>query len=167
MKQLGDILLEGGLVTPDQLDSAVLEQNRLGRSLGRVLVEQGVLTEAQLVASLAAQIGMRFVDLSDVAVDGAALARIPGTVARRHTAIPIGFEEGKLVVAMADPANVFAIDDIKQIAGQRGYLDVKPVVATRNDVVAAIDRYYRAGDELNDLSSELDMSEEEDLSKVK
>ena len=167
MKQLGDILLEGGLVTPDQLDSAVLEQNRLGRSLGRVLVEQGVLTEAQLVASLAAQIGMRFVDLSDVAVDGAALARIPGTVARRHTAIPIGFEEGKLVVAMADPANVFAIDDIKQIAGQRGYVDVKPVVATRNDVVAAIDRYYRAGDELNDLSSELDMSEEEDLSKVK
>ena len=168
MKQLGDILIEGGLVTQDQLDSAVLEQHRLGRSLGRVLVDQGVLTESQLVASLAEQIGMRFVDLADVPVDGAALARIPGTVARRHTAIPIGFEDGKLVVAMADPANVFAIDDIKSIAGQRGYVDVKPVVATRNDVVAAIDRYYNAGDELNDLQSELDMGEEEeDLSKVK
>ena len=90
MKQLGDILLESGLVSRDQLDAAVIEQNRLGRSLGRVLVDQGVLTEAQLVASLATQIGMRFVDLADVQVDGSALARVPGHVARRHTAIPIG-----------------------------------------------------------------------------
>ena len=164
MKQLGDILLESGLVSRDQLDAAVIEQNRLGRSLGRVLVDQGVLTEAQLVASLATQIGMRFVDLADVQVDGSALARVPGHVARRHTAIPIGHEEGRLVVAMADPANVFAIDDIRSVAG----IEVKPVVATRNDVNAAIDRFYRAGDELNDLTSELDVSEdEEDLSKVK
>ncbi|MGD9957742.1 MAG: GspE/PulE family protein [Candidatus Nanopelagicales bacterium] len=164
MKQLGDILLEGGLVTHDQLAVAIDEQNRLGRSLGRVLVDQGVLTEAQLVASLAAQIGMRFVDLGDIQIDGSALGRVPGHVARRHTAIPIGYEEGKLVVAMADPANVFAIDDIRSAAG----IDVKPVVATRNDVAAAIDRFYRAGDELNDLTSELDTGEdEEDLSKVK
>ena len=168
MKQLGDILLEGGLVSREQLDVAVEEQNRLGRSLGRVLVDQGVLTESQLVASLATQIGMRFVDLSEQPVDGAALARVPGHVARRHTAIPIGFDDGKLVVAMADPANVFAIDDIKQVAGQRGYIDIKPVVATRNDVVAAIDRYYRAGEELDDLTTQLDTGEEEeDLSKVR
>jgi type IV pilus assembly protein PilB len=164
VKQLGDILLEGGLVTHDQLAVAIDEQNRLGRSLGRVLVDQGVLTEAQLVASLAAQIGMRFVDLGDIQIDGSALGRVPGHVARRHTAIPIGYEEGKLVVAMADPANVFAIDDIRSAAG----IDVKPVVATRNDVSAAIDRFYRAGDELNDLTSELDTGDdEEDLSKVK
>ena len=168
MKQLGDILLEGGLVTRDQLDSAMSEQNRLGRSLGRVLVDQGVLTEAQLVASLAAQIGMRFVDLSDIQLDGSALGRVPGHVARRHTAIPIGYEDGKLVVAMADPANVFAIDDIRSVAGNGGHIDVKPVVATRNDIVAAIDRYYRAGEELDDLTTELDVfEEEEDLSKVK
>jgi type IV pilus assembly protein PilB len=169
VKQLGEILLEGGLVTRDQLDAAVVEQNRLGRSLGRVLVDQGVLTEAQLVASLATQIGMRFVDLSDLQLDGSALARVPGTVARRHTAIPVGYEDGKLVVAMADPANVFAIDDIKSIAGQMGAIEVKPVVATRNDIIAAIDRYYRAGEELNDLSAEMELfdEEEEDLSKVK
>jgi type IV pilus assembly protein PilB len=168
VKQLGDILLAGGLVTPDQLSVAIGEQARLGRSLGRVLVDQGVLTESQLVESLAAQIGMRFVDLSDIQVDGSALARVPGHVARRHTAIPIGFEEGKLVVAMADPANVFAIDDIKSVAGAGGHIDVKPVVATRNDVVAAIDRYYRAGEELDDLTTEMDTAEEEeDLSKVK
>jgi type IV pilus assembly protein PilB len=168
VKQLGDILLEGGLVTREQLDVAVVEQNKLGRSLGRVLVEQGVLTEAQLVGSLAAQIGMRFVDLGDIQVDGSALARVPGHVARRHTAIPIGYEDGKLVVAMADPANVFAIDDIRSVAGNGGHIDVKPVVATRNDIMAALDRYYRAGEELDDLTTELDMAEEEeDLSKVK
>ena len=117
VKQLGDILLDGGLVSQEQLGVAVVEQARLGRSLGRVLVDQGVLTEGQLVAALAAQIGMRFVDLGEIQVDGSALARVPGHVARRHTAIPIGYEDGKLLVAMADPANVFAIDDLKQVAG--------------------------------------------------
>jgi len=164
VKQLGDILLEGGLVTPDQLSAAYEEQERVGRALGRVLIEQGVLSESQLVAALATQIGLRFVDLSDFAVDGSAVGRVPGTVCRRHSAMPIGFDEGKLLVAMADPANVFAIDDIRSLTG----LDVKPVVATRADVAAAIDRYYRADSEFDDLTSGLDASDEEDdLSKVK
>ncbi|MGB8651196.1 MAG: hypothetical protein WCD35_11100, partial [Mycobacteriales bacterium] len=127
MRQLGDILLEGGLVTPEQLNGAVEEQQRLGRSLGRVLVDLGILTESQLVAALATQIGMRFVDLADFPVDGSAVAKVPDTVCRRHTALPISYEDGKLVVAMADPANVFALDDIRSITG----LEVKPVVATK------------------------------------
>ncbi len=164
MKQLGDILLEGGLVSPTQLEAAYEQQERVGRALGRVLIEQGVLTESQLVAALATQIGLRFVDLTEYAVDGSAVGRIPGPVCRRHSAIPIGFEDGKLVVAMADPANVFAIDDIRSLAG----MDVKPVVATRGDVAAAIDRYYRADSDLDDISAVLDAQEEEDeLSKVK
>ena len=70
MKQLGDILLEGGLLSPIQLEAAYEEQERVGRALGRVLIEQGVLTESQLVAALATQIGLRFVDLGEFAVDG-------------------------------------------------------------------------------------------------
>ncbi|MDQ1620607.1 MAG: type pilus assembly protein PilB [Actinomycetota bacterium] len=164
MKQLGDILLEGGLVSAPQLEAAYEEQERLGRALGRVLIEQGVLTEAQLVSALATQIGLRFVDLSDFPVDGSAVGRVPGPVCRRHSAMPIGFEEGKLIVAMADPANVFALDDIRSLTG----LDVKPVVATRGDLAAAIDRYYRADSDLDDLTSIMDSTEEEDdLSKVK
>ncbi|MGN6331131.1 MAG: GspE/PulE family protein [Motilibacteraceae bacterium] len=165
MKQLGDILLEGGLVSEDQLVGAYEEQQRQGRSLGRVLVDSGVLTEAQLVAALATQIGLRFVELTDYAVDGSAIGRVPGTVARRHTALPIGFEEGRLLVAMADPANVFAIDDLRSITG----MEVRAVVATRGDVLAAIDRYYRADSDLDDLTSVLDAQaeDEDDLSKVK
>jgi len=164
MKQLGDILLEGGLVTHEQLSGAVEEQQKLGRSLGRVLVDRGVLSEGQLVAALATQIGMRFVDLTEFPVDGSAVGRVSDAVCRRHTALPIAYEDGKLVVAMADPANVFALDDIRSLTG----LEVKAVVATRPDVLGAINRYHRGDAELDDLSMALDVStEEDDLSKVK
>jgi type IV pilus assembly protein PilB len=165
VKQLGDILLEGALVTPGQLQAAVEEQQRVGRSLGRVLVEQGVLTESQLVAALATQIGMRFVDLSDYPVDGSAVAKVPDAVCRRHTLLPIGYDEGKLLVAMADPANVFALDDIKSLTR----MDVRPVVATKADVLAAINRYHRGDAELDDLTHALDASQEDedDLGRVK
>jgi len=164
MKQLGDILLEGGLVTHDQLSAAYDEHQRNGRSLGRVLVDQGVLSEGQLVAALATQIGLRFVDLSDFSVDGSAVSRVPDSVCRRYTALPVGYEDGKLLVAMADPANVFAIDDIRSITG----MDVKPAVATRADVLAAINRYHRNDGELDDLTMSISGDDDalDDLSNV-
>ncbi|HWF40822.1 MAG TPA: ATPase, T2SS/T4P/T4SS family, partial [Acidothermaceae bacterium] len=164
MKQLGDILLENGLVSGPQLATAFEEHQRSGRSLGRVLVEQGVLSEGQLVAALATQIGLRFVDLSEFAVDGSAVSRVPEPVCRRYTALPIGYDDGKLLVAMADPANVFAIDDIRSITG----MDVKPAVATRADVISAINRFHRADGELDDLTMSLAVDDEADeLSNVK
>jgi type IV pilus assembly protein PilB len=164
MKQLGDILLEGGLVNESQLTNAYEEHRLNGRSLGRVLVEQGVLSEGQLVAALATQIGLRFVDLNDFAVDGSAVSRVPNSVCRRYTVLPVGYEDGKLLVAMADPANVFAIDDIRSITG----MDVKPAVATRADVMAAIDRYHRADSELDDLSMSINTDAADDaLANVK
>ena len=164
MKQLGDILLEGGHVTPEQLANALEEQRRLGRSLGRVLVDLGLLSEGQLVSALATQIGLRFVDLSDYPVDGSAVMRVPSPVCRRHNALPIGYEDGKLLVAMADPANVFAVDDIRSMTG----MDVKPVVATKADVLAAINRYHRGDDEMDQLTSAIDvLDDDDDLSKVK
>jgi type IV pilus assembly protein PilB len=163
MKQLGDILLEDGLVTQQQLFDAYDEHQRAGRALGRVLVDRGVLTESQLVAALAQQIGMRFVDLSDFPIDGAALASVPQSVCRRYNALPIGYDEGKLLVAMSDPANVFAIDDLRSITG----VEVKPVVATKSDVTSAINRYHRADSDLDDLTMELEHDEQEDISGLK
>jgi type IV pilus assembly protein PilB len=163
VKQLGDILLEGGLVTSAQLQSAYDEHQRAGRALGRVLVDQGVLTESQLVAALAQQIGMRFVELGDFPVDPSAVSMVPGPLARRYVVLPFGFEDGKLLLAMADPANFLAIEDVRAVT----QTDVKPCVATRNDVLAAIDRHYRADSDLEDLTAILDVEEEEDLSKVR
>ncbi|HVQ18754.1 MAG TPA: ATPase, T2SS/T4P/T4SS family, partial [Actinomycetes bacterium] len=165
MKQLGDILLQDGLVTEDQLFQAFQVHRDEGKALGRVLVDEGFLTESQLVAALAQQIGLEFVDLTDYPVDGSIIARVSGSVCRRHSALPLrADDEGKLLLAMADPANVFAIDDIRSITG----MDVRPVVATRADVLSAIDRYYRADDALDDLTAVLDSSDEdEDLSNLK
>ena len=165
MKQLGDILLDGGHITPDQLANAVQEQRRVGRRLGRVLVDLGVLSEGQLVSALATQIGLTFVDLSDYPVDGSALSRVPSAVCRRHSALPIGYEDGKLLVAMADPANVFAVDDMRAMTG----MDVKAVVATKGDVLAAINRYHRGDDEMDELTSAIDQTDGDvdDLSSVK
>jgi type IV pilus assembly protein PilB len=166
VKQLADILIEGGLVDEEQLAAAYDEHQRAGRSLGRVLVEHGVLSEAQLVSALAQQIGLPFVDLTEYVVDGSAVAMVPATVCRRHTVLPVGFDEGRLVLVMSDPANVFALDDVRSLTG----LEPRPVVATRDDLLAAIDRYYRADQDLDDLSSALvgeDHQEEEDLSKLK
>ncbi len=165
VKQLGDILIDDGLLTHDQLADATAERTRLGRSLGRTLVDLGMVTEAQLVAALAAQIGMQFVDLGDYPVDGSAVASFPAAVARRYTALGIGYEDGRVVVAMADPANILALDDIRSLTGR----DVKPVIGTRGDILAAINRFHRVDGDLDDLSVTLDSAaaEDEDLSAVR
>jgi type IV pilus assembly protein PilB len=165
VKQLGDILLQDGLVTEDQLFAAFQEHKEQGKALGRVLVDRGFLTESQLVAALAQQIGLEFVDLADYPVDGSMIARVSGAICRKHSALPLrADDEGKLMLAMADPANVFAIDDIRSVTG----MDIRPVVATRADVIAAIDRYYRADSEIDDLTAAMDNTDDdEDLSNLK
>ena len=164
MKHLGEILLDEGYVTPADLGVALTEQAERGQSLGRVLVELGMLTEAQLVSALAQQVGMDFIELSDFAVDHAAVALVPGTLCRRHTVLPIGFENGAIRLAMADPGNVVAVDDVRNVTG----IQVRPVVATRDDLLQAIDRYCRSDNEMEDLQSSFDKTEkvQEDLSKV-
>ena len=164
VKQLADVLLEGGLVDEAQLAAAYDEHQRVGRSLGRILVEHGVLSEAQLVEALARQIGLPFVDLTDVSVDGSAVALIAASVCRRHTVLPIGYDGGRLLLAMADPANVFALDDVRSLTG----LELRPVVATRDDLLSAIDRFCRADSDLDDLSSSMmQVEEEDDLARLK
>jgi type IV pilus assembly protein PilB len=163
MKQLADILLDQALVSTDDLAAAQVEQQRAGRSLGRILVDSGVLTEGQLVAALAEQIGMPFVDLSEFQVDSAALLTVPAAVCRRYNALPIAFDGGRLIVAMADPANVFALDDMRSHSGR----ETRPVIATKTDVVAAINRFYRAESDLDDLSAAIDAEEDSDLESMK
>jgi type IV pilus assembly protein PilB len=177
VKQLGEVLLDAGLITHDQLLAAQEEQTRRKRSLGRVLIEMGLITETSLVAALAKQVGLEFVDLTDFRIDGSAAALIPETVAKRYVALPISFDNEKLVVAMSDPSNVYAIDDIRTMTGR----EIKPVVATRTDILAAISRVQRmegsieslaqgaeeaAGDETFDLSKTKELIEEAPIVKL-
>ena len=94
--QLGEILLAEKMISAEQLKAALELQRSTGKVLGRILVDQGALTEVQLVSALATQIGMPFVDLSDMVIDGSAIGRLPGAVCRRHHVLPIGIENGTL-----------------------------------------------------------------------
>ena len=166
MKQLGEHLLEEGLVTEAQLMAALDEQVTRGTSLSRVLVELGILTESQLVSALAGQVGMQFVDLDTYPVDRTAVSRLPGTVCRRYTVLPIAFDSGAIVLAMADPGNVLAVDDVRSMTG----MQVHPVVATHEDLTRAIDRFVRADGEMDDLTNAFEEEQDNlaafDLSKI-
>jgi type IV pilus assembly protein PilB len=162
-RQLGQLLLEEGKVSPAQLEAAFAEQRRVGHSLGRVLVELGILTEQELVATLAKQIGMPFVDLSDRTIDPTAASRLPLAMAKRHCALPIGYDGDRLVVAMSDPGNVFAVDDVRAVTG----MELRPVVATKADVLAAIDRMNRSEDDVGEIvASAAEEATVEDLAAV-
>lgn len=126
-KRLGDLLLESGLVTVEQLEAAVAEQKQSGMHLGATLVQNGVIGERDLVELLQRQLGLPLVDLEQTAVDEGALAKIKEEQAKKHMALPIEIEGRKtLVVAMADPLNVNAIEDLRFHSG----LFIKAVLAT-------------------------------------
>lgn len=165
MKQLGEILLTEGLVTEAQLLAALDEQNAMGMSLGRTLVELGILSESQLVQALAQQVGMEFVDLDDYPVDRRAVSLVPGAMCRMHTVLPVGLRDGAIVLATADPGNVVAVDDVRTVSR----MPVLSVVATHDNLLRAIDRYCRADDEMEDLSQAFEVENrapEVDLSRI-
>jgi type IV pilus assembly protein PilB len=150
LKDLADVLLEEGLITEEQLLQAQAEQDTKGRSLGRVLIEMGLVKETDLVSALARQVGLEFVDLNEHPIDPSAASLISDQVARRYRALPIAYEDSRLVVAMSDPSNVFALDDIRTITG----LEVKPVVATAADIDAAIRKYGQFDQSVEDIATE-------------
>jgi type IV pilus assembly protein PilB len=150
-KQLGQILLEQGLISEEHLQRALDEHRNTPKSLGRVLIDLGYIRERDLVRALAEQVGLEFVDLTEYRIDAAATALLPEALCRRYRALPIGEEDGKLLVAMSDPANVYALDDIRTITGR----DVRPVVATANDVEQSIQKFSGMGEQVEALATEV------------
>src|SRR4249920_828482 len=149
-KQLGQILIEQGLITSAQLEQALEEHRKTPKSLGRVLIDLALIKEADLVRALAEQVGLEFVDLADYHIDPSSTMLLPDALARRYRAIPIGERDGKLLVAMSDPANVYALDDIRTITNR----DVQPVVATAADVEQAIQKFAGMDGQVEALASQ-------------
>ena len=156
-KQLGEILVDQGLITQEQLDSALDEHQRVGKLLGRVLIDMGLIKETDLVRALAAQVGLEFVDLTDFQIEPWAPALLPENVCRRYRAMPIGERDGKLLVAMSDPANVYALDDIRIITNR----EVHPVVATAADIEQALRRFSGLDQQVEELAGEVAFEAEE------
>jgi len=139
--KLGDMLRDQGVITDEQLRKALEQQKAAGGRIGYHLVQMGFVTEEQVTTCLSRQFGVPSVNLASYAMDAAVVKLIPMEVAKKYLVIPISRVGMTLTVAMADPSNVFAIDDIKFMTG----FNIEPVVAAEAGVIDAIKRCYGGG----------------------
>jgi len=152
-KKLGELLLERGIITEKQLQQALAEQERTGKLLGRVLVDLGLVKDEDILAVLGAQTGMREVDISNIEVSPQLLEKVPGPVAKAYKIVPIRMEGNTLLVAMGDPLNIQALDDLRFLLD----CDVKGLISNEQAVNEAIDRLYGGEMEtVEDLLKELE-----------
>jgi len=136
-------------VSPTVLSAAVRAAEEAGRPLRDVLVDDGIVTEVELAEALAQAYGLNSVDLVGYPIDAAATAKIPIGLARRHRVLGISIDDDEIVVAVADPGDVLALDDVRAATG----LSVRPVVAARDELLKAIERFQRAENDLDDVAA--------------
>jgi type IV pilus assembly protein PilB len=140
-RRLGDLLVAERLITEDQLKQALSEQKGKTEKLGSILARLGFITEEQLIGFLSRQYGIPSITLNNVDVDSETLRLVPAPIARKYEVLPIKRIGGTLTLAMADPTNVFALDDVAFMTS----LQILPVVAPQAAIRAAIEKAYEAG----------------------
>ncbi len=138
-QSLGKILIERDLITNDQLNAAIARQKKTGRRLGHVLVDMGFATADAILAALGAQLNVSTTRVNAYTVNPQAISALPEKVARKHTAFPIARVGQALVVAIATPKDMIALDDLRFASG----CEIQTVLALEDEITAAIDRYYR------------------------
>jgi type IV pilus assembly protein PilB len=151
MATLTEILILRGVVPIENLDSISGAWGE-DEDAVKALVDKGIVTEVQLASARAAQAELPFVELLEFPVDRTAVSLVPAAMCRRYQILPIGIIGDILTLAMVDPGDVFAIDDVRAAAR----MQIRPVVAAPSDLRQAIDRYHRADGELSDLTSALE-----------
>jgi type IV pilus assembly protein PilB len=138
--RIGELLVRENLISTDQLREAQKDQRSTGKRLAYSLTKLGILQETELTDFLAKQYGVPSITLDDFEIDPAVIGLVPREVAQKHVLIPVQQAGNSLIVAMADPSNIYAVDDIKFMTG----LHIEPVVSTDAAIEAAIERYYSA-----------------------
>lgn len=136
-KRLGDILVESGLITDDQLQITLKEKSD-GQKLGDALLQRGYITEQQLIEVLEFQLGIPHISLFRYPFDLNLFSIIPKDIAKRNLLIPLKKDRDRLLIAMADPMDYFAIDDLRLSTG----FQIETAIATKDDIVKAINKYY-------------------------
>lgn len=154
-KRLPDMLLEQGLVTREQLQECMLLQRKSGQSLPKILVSKGYLSEENLVVTLSEQLGIPHIRLAHYTIPKEVLAEVPETLARQYQMLPISVTGDVLTLAMADPLNIMALDDLRMLTSY----DIEPVVAVTSELEEAINRHY-GGDKAEDLYDEIVSADE-------
>src|SRR3954453_4790413 len=138
--RIGELLLKEKRITSDQLQQALNHQKANGGKLGFNLVKLGFVKDEELTALLSKQYGVPSINLAQFEIDPAVIKLIPAETAQNYQIIPLSRAGAPLTIAMTDPTNVFAMDDIKFMTGY----NVEPVVASETAVLAAIQKYYSA-----------------------
>ncbi|ROH87345.1 GspE/PulE family protein [Pseudomethylobacillus aquaticus] len=149
--RLGEVLLEQGLLTQAQLEHALEEQKASGRKLGRILLDTGALTEPQLAQALATQLDLPFVDLRQVNLDAAAMQKLPELMARRFRAIILEDRPHSYLLGMVDPTDLFAYDEIGRVLQRR----IELAVVVESTLLQLIDNTHRRTGEITTLAQEL------------
>lgn len=137
-KKLGDILVQSGYISEEDLGNALKEQKRLGKKLGEILVEKEFVTEEDLLNALEGQLGIRRVFLDAITVDKDAVKVIPEALSRKYNVLPIQFVEGELLVLTNDPLNILAEEDVRIASGY----SVKLALSSKEEIKTAISKYY-------------------------
>ncbi len=155
MRRLGEILVDTGVISKEDLFRALKIQQERKELLGKILIDEGIITERQMVEVLEFQYGIPRVQLNTYEIDEDVTHLISAKMARRYVLIPIHLDDHTLSVAMADPLNLFALDDIKLATGHQ----VKPLLASEKEILIAIEQYYKkksADDTVNEFSNKFD-----------
>jgi type IV pilus assembly protein PilB len=136
--RLGELLIQQGIITEDELGRLLEKQRNSKKRLGELLVEAKTLSKTELVQILATQLEIPYLNLETTVIEPEAVALFPEVFARTHNCIPVSLYENTLTVAMADPLNLIALDDLRFSTNK----ELKPAVAVDTDIIKAIDKHY-------------------------
>ena len=158
-QKLGQILLKEGLITQSQLDEAVKIMEKSHARLGRILVRLGHLEEKNIVECLSRQYNYPVIEISEHEIPEKVIKQIPYEVAKKHFAIPIDYKDNTLIIAMSDPTDSIAIEDIQF----KTNLSIKATLSTEQNIIDAIKKYYKIDDKEYRalIASKIELEEEE------
>src|SRR4051812_31433582 len=150
--RLGDVLVAQKLISPEQLKQVLDTQKRVGRRLGKVLVDEGTLTEEQIAEALGRQLGLPFLNLKFYNFNRKISAKLPEQAARRLRAVALEDRGSTFFVGMSDPTDLFAFDELARILKK----DIQAAVVSESQTLETIDQIYRRTEEISGLARELE-----------
>jgi len=164
LKKLGNLLVDVGIITQEQLDEALEIQKQYGGKLGQILLQLGYVTEEVLLTFLGKQAGMQFISLQEYGtIPEDVIQSVPESIVRHQGIVPISKKGNTLTIAMSDPFNVFAIDDLKLMTGY----DINVVIAPEKEIKAAIEKYYTTKGSIEDVLKDIEKVDDTSLEVVK
>ena len=155
--RLGELLVREKLISLQQLRRAQEEQKRSGQNLGYTLAKLGYISDGEITNFLSSQYRLPAIDLDEYEIDADVIKLVSRDVCEKHKIIPVSRSGSSLIVAMSDPTNLHAIDDIKFLTGY----NVEPVVAGETAILASIERYYNVGPSYEEVMADFDLGDED------